>query len=209
MARLSYNKSIILAALLVFGMWACEGTSRTLNEENKIQRHEQWMARYGRAYKDDLEKQTRFKIFKNNVAYIEAFNNAGNRAYKLSVNEFADQTNEEFKATRNGFKLPSTPRSGQTTPFRYEEFKATRKDPKPISRVLYVFWRLEVHRFSPACYLQCHNSKAVNICFSAGLARHHTLCMLSPVPQLQRNKLARAYSRSCCFMYFNLIYLFF
>ncbi|MFS7920492.1 putative fruit bromelain [Helianthus anomalus] len=120
MARLPFKTLIFLAALLVFGMWACEVTSRTLNEDNMIQRHEQWMARYGRAYKDDLEKETRFKIFKNNVAYIEAFNNAGNRAYKLSVNEFADQTNEEFKATRNGFKFPSTPRSGQTTPFRYE-----------------------------------------------------------------------------------------
>ncbi|MFS7920514.1 putative actinidain [Helianthus anomalus] len=101
MARLSFNTSIVLAALLVFGMWACKVTSRTLNEENMIQRHEQWMARYG-----------------------QAFNNAGNRAYKLSVNEFADQTNEEFKATCNGFKFPSTPRSGQTTPFRYENVTA-------------------------------------------------------------------------------------
>ncbi|KAJ0801380.1 putative fruit bromelain [Helianthus annuus] len=120
MGHLSYHTLIVLAALLVFGMWACEVTSRTLNEENMIQRHEQWMERYGRVYKDDLEKETRFKIFKNNVAYIEAFNSAGNRAYKLSVNAFADQTSQEFKATRNGFKLPSTPRLGQTTPFRYE-----------------------------------------------------------------------------------------
>ncbi|KAI3804994.1 hypothetical protein L1987_26952 [Smallanthus sonchifolius] len=117
---LSHNTSIIVATLLVFGMWACHVTSRTLNEENMLRRHEQWMAHYGRVYKDDSEKETRFKIFKNNVAYIEAFNNAGNRAYKLSVNQFADQTNQEFKATRNGFKFPSTPRSGQTTPFRYE-----------------------------------------------------------------------------------------
>ncbi|KAK1431233.1 hypothetical protein QVD17_14546 [Tagetes erecta] len=114
---LSHNTSIIIATLLVFGMWACQATSRrTLNEETMLQRHEQWMARYGRIYKDDLEKEARFKIFKNNVAYIEAFNNAGNRANKFSVNQFADQTNQEFKATRNGFKFPSTSRSGQTTP---------------------------------------------------------------------------------------------
>ncbi|KAI3755501.1 hypothetical protein L1987_55302 [Smallanthus sonchifolius] len=128
---LSHNRSIIVTTLLVFGMWACHVTSRTLNEENMLQRHEQWMARYGRVYKDDSEKEARFKIFKNNVAYIEAFNNAGNCAYKLSVNQFADQTNQEFKATRNGFKFPSTPRSGQTTPrsgqttpFRYETVTA-------------------------------------------------------------------------------------
>ncbi|KAI3755503.1 hypothetical protein L1987_55304 [Smallanthus sonchifolius] len=121
---LSHNTSVIVATLLVFGMWACHVTSRTLNEENMLQRHQQWMARYGRVYKDVSEKEARFKIFKNNVAHIEAFNNAGNHAYKLSVNQFADQTNQEFKATRNGFKFPSTPRSGQTTPFRYETVTA-------------------------------------------------------------------------------------
>nr|XP_043629331.1 senescence-specific cysteine protease SAG39-like [Erigeron canadensis] len=117
-------RSIILATLLVFGMWALQVTSRTLNDETMLQRHEEWMACYGRVYRDELEKEMRFKIFKENVAYVEAFNNAGNTAYKLSVNEFADQTNEEFKATRNGFKLPSTVRLGQTTPFRYEDVTA-------------------------------------------------------------------------------------
>ncbi|KAK1431251.1 hypothetical protein QVD17_14577 [Tagetes erecta] len=121
---LSHHTSIIIASLLVFGMWASLVTSRTLNEETMLQRHQQWMARYGRVYKDDFEKETRFKIFKNNVAYIEAFNNAGNRAYKLSINQFADQTNQEFKATRNDFKFPSTSRSGQTTSFRYENVTA-------------------------------------------------------------------------------------
>ncbi|MFS7977106.1 putative fruit bromelain [Helianthus anomalus] len=81
--------SVIVAALLVFGMWAYQLTSRTPNEENMFQKHEQWMARSGRVYIDDLEKETCFKIFKNIVAYIEAFNNAGNRPYNLSVNQFA------------------------------------------------------------------------------------------------------------------------
>ncbi|KAL8195289.1 hypothetical protein R6Q57_025692 [Mikania cordata] len=117
----SHNVSIIVVTLLVFGVWAFIVASQASNEETMLQRHERWMARYERVYKDDLEKQTRFKIFKNNVEYIEAFNNAGNQGnYKLSVNAFADQSNQEFKAIRNGFKLPSTSRSGQTTPFRYE-----------------------------------------------------------------------------------------
>ena len=118
---LSFNRSVILVVLLVFGMLACHVTSRTLNEETMLQKHEQWMARYGRVYRDNEEKEVRFRIFKDNLAYIEAFNNAGNRAYKLSINEFADQTNEEFKATRNGFKLPSALRSTPTTPFRYAD----------------------------------------------------------------------------------------
>ena len=82
------------------------------------------MARYGRVYRDDVEKEMRFKIFKENVAYIETFNNAGNHSYKLSVNEFADQTSEEFKATRNGFKFPSERTLRETTPFRYDDVTA-------------------------------------------------------------------------------------
>ncbi|KAF3943575.1 hypothetical protein CMV_029885 [Castanea mollissima] len=49
-------------------------------------RHEQWMAHYG-------------CVFKENVAYIESFNNAASEPYKLSVNQFVDLTNEEFRAS--------------------------------------------------------------------------------------------------------------
>lgn len=120
---MSLNSSLTLATLLVFGLWACQVSSRTLNEETMVQTHEQWMARYGRVYKDEVEKEMRFKIFSNNVAYVEAFN-AGNRGYKLSVNEFADQTNEEFKAIRNGFKFPTELSSARTASFRYDDVTA-------------------------------------------------------------------------------------
>ncbi|GKA61249.1 senescence-specific cysteine protease SAG39-like protein [Tanacetum coccineum] len=120
---MSLNSSLTLATLLVFGLWACQVSSRTLNEEAMVHTHEQWMALYGRVYKDEVEKEMRFKIFSNNVAYVEAFN-AGNRGYKLSVNEFADQTNEEFKAIRNGFKFPTEPTSARTASFRYEDVTA-------------------------------------------------------------------------------------
>uniref|UniRef100_A0A251UZS2 Putative peptidase C1A n=1 Tax=Helianthus annuus TaxID=4232 RepID=A0A251UZS2_HELAN len=117
----SSSRSVIVAALLVFVMCACQVTSRTLNQETMLQQHQQWMAQYGRVYRDDVEKEMRFKIFSNNVEYIESFNNARNRPYKLSVNQFADQTNEEFKAARNGFKVPSDLESTRATPFRYEK----------------------------------------------------------------------------------------
>ena len=67
-------------------------------------RHEQWMAQYGRVYKDAAEKERRFQIFKDNCNYIESVNRAGNRKYKLGLNQFADMTNEEFKASHLGFK---------------------------------------------------------------------------------------------------------
>ncbi|MBA0804246.1 hypothetical protein Gohar_003843 [Gossypium harknessii] len=60
-----------------------------------------------------------FKIFKSNVEFIESFNAAGNRGYRLSINEFADQTNE-FKAYRNGYGRPQRLKSRKQTSFRYE-----------------------------------------------------------------------------------------
>ncbi|KAD3068778.1 hypothetical protein E3N88_36658 [Mikania micrantha] len=109
-----------IAVLLLFGMWACGVASRTLNQDDMLQRHQQWMAHYRRVYRDDVEKETRFKIFKNNVEFIESFNNVENRPYKLCVNQFADQTNEEFKAARNGYRVPSNLDPARVTPFRYK-----------------------------------------------------------------------------------------
>uniref|UniRef100_A0A7N2R3A5 Vignain n=2 Tax=Quercus lobata TaxID=97700 RepID=A0A7N2R3A5_QUELO len=92
---------------------------RTLLEDSIVGRHQQWMAKYGRNYEDDAEKVKRFKIFKDNVEYIDKVNSEGNRTYKLSVNEFADLTTEEFIATRTGYKISSQPSSPKTS-FRYE-----------------------------------------------------------------------------------------
>ena len=40
----------------------------------------------------------------DNYNYIESVNRAGNRKYKLGLNQFADMTNEEVKASHLGFK---------------------------------------------------------------------------------------------------------
>nr|GEV89793.1 senescence-specific cysteine protease SAG39-like [Tanacetum cinerariifolium] len=61
----------------------------------------------------------KFKIFKDNVAYIEDCNSQ-HYAYKLSINKFTDQTNEEFIATHTGFKVPSSLRLAQNMTFRYD-----------------------------------------------------------------------------------------
>ncbi|KAK4284618.1 hypothetical protein QN277_001424 [Acacia crassicarpa] len=71
---------------------------------SSLERHDQWMAEYCKAYEDVAKKQKCFEIFKNNVQFIESFNSNGTKPYKLSINQFADQTNEEFKATHNGLK---------------------------------------------------------------------------------------------------------
>ncbi|PIA39693.1 hypothetical protein AQUCO_02600261v1 [Aquilegia coerulea] len=80
------------------------------------------MTQYGRVYKDSFEKEMRLEIFKTNIEFINTFNKNGGKPYMLSVNEFADQTNEEFVAARNGFKMSPQPRSSTT--FRYENVTA-------------------------------------------------------------------------------------
>ena len=66
--------------------------------------------------------QKRFLIFENNVEFIESFNAAGNKPYKLSINHLADQTNEEFMASHKGYKGSHWQglRITTQTPFKYE-----------------------------------------------------------------------------------------
>ncbi|GAB2298747.1 hypothetical protein Dimus_032821 [Dionaea muscipula] len=66
-------------------------------EELVREMHEQWMSEYGRVYKDDAEKEKRFKIFKAELEEIEAFNKL-NRGWVMGLNCFSDMTNEEFQA---------------------------------------------------------------------------------------------------------------
>jgi C1A family cysteine protease len=93
---------------------------RDLTEDGAIvARHEQWMAKYGRVYNDAAEKARRLEVFKNNVAFIESVN-AWNDKFWLEANQFADITNDEFRATHTGYKLPVGGSKGQrSTSFRY------------------------------------------------------------------------------------------
>ncbi|PKI33802.1 hypothetical protein CRG98_045811 [Punica granatum] len=79
------------------------------------------MATYGRIYKNEAEKIRRLEIFRDNVEFIESFNAAGTRSYKLGINQFADTTNKEFRSLSNGYKrLLGMRRTWRETPFIYE-----------------------------------------------------------------------------------------
>ncbi|XP_057745976.1 zingipain-2-like [Arachis stenosperma] len=122
MAPISKNVHVLLALVLII-LTICNShvmSSRKFNNEpswSMYQRHEQWMLEYGIVYKNGEEKEKRFLIFKDNVELIESFNAAGNKPYKLGVNHLADLTNEEFKASRNGYM---TSNNSPPTPFKYE-----------------------------------------------------------------------------------------
>ncbi|KAK2380851.1 senescence-specific cysteine protease SAG39 [Trifolium repens] len=117
--------SISLALILCLGLWAIQVASRTLQDGSMYERHEQWMGRYGKVYKDPREREKRLRIFTENVNYIEASNNAvDNKLYKLGINRFADLTNEEFIASRNKFKGHMCSSIIRTTSFKYENASA-------------------------------------------------------------------------------------
>ncbi|KAH7861933.1 hypothetical protein Vadar_032787 [Vaccinium darrowii] len=92
--------------------------SRSLQEAFISEKHKQWMAHYGRVYKDSEEREKRLKIFKDNVEYIESFNKAANKPCKLGLNPFTDLTNEEFKR-RNTLKSTNVYPTAASS-FRYE-----------------------------------------------------------------------------------------
>ncbi|CAI9782058.1 unnamed protein product [Fraxinus pennsylvanica] len=115
---------LIFVAMLVLEMWASQATARSLQDASMVEKHKQWMAQYGRVYEDNAENEMRYKIFKENVVYIETFNKAGTRSYKLGINQFADLTNKEFQASRNGYKMSTYQKSPKESSFRYENVTA-------------------------------------------------------------------------------------
>ncbi|KAH0453535.1 hypothetical protein IEQ34_017859 [Dendrobium chrysotoxum] len=120
------SRSSTWLAIFLFGLmsWASQLTlSRPINLPMEV-RYQQWMAQYGRIYKDPIEKARRFNIFKANLEYIDSANANAARKYKLALNQFADFTNDEFSSSRNGFINPSFLGNAESTSeFRYGNVK--------------------------------------------------------------------------------------
>ncbi|KAK8358954.1 hypothetical protein V6Z11_A04G062100 [Gossypium hirsutum] len=107
---------------LIFGTLASLIMSRTIHETSIVEKREQWMVDYGREYESELEKEKRLNIFKENLEYIESFNNGGNKSFKLGLNEYADMAQDEFLAAHTGYKLQDYPTLSKSTSYMYENF---------------------------------------------------------------------------------------
>ncbi|TYG71417.1 hypothetical protein ES288_D05G394400v1 [Gossypium darwinii] len=107
---------------LILGTLVSLAMCRTILESTIVDKHEQWMVDFSRKYERQLEKEKRLDIFKDNLEYIESFNNGGNRSFKLGLNEFADMTQDEFIATHTGYKMQNNPTWLESTSFMYENY---------------------------------------------------------------------------------------
>ncbi|KAI1303085.1 Procathepsin L [Halotydeus destructor] len=68
---------------------------------------EAFKARYEKSYDSNDEEMSRQQIFSHNLEIINSGNldaDLGVKSYRLSVNQFADMTSEEFRRQRNGFR---------------------------------------------------------------------------------------------------------
>ncbi|XP_075665574.1 senescence-specific cysteine protease SAG12-like [Castanea sativa] len=114
------QKKLIAITFFILETFISGAMSRNFPDAPLYERYEQWMAQHGRKYINSVEKEKRFNIFKDNLEYIDKFNNGGNRTFKLGVNKFSDLTSEEFLAYYTGFKISTQPSSLNATRFRYE-----------------------------------------------------------------------------------------
>ncbi|KAM3310085.1 hypothetical protein ACQJBY_031027 [Aegilops geniculata] len=120
--------------LLLIALMSSVVAARELagGEEAAMQaRHEEWMAKHGRKYKDDAEKALRFQVFKANSELVARSNADGTKKYHLVVNKFADLTNEEFAARYTGFK-PAPPGPKMLPGFKYENVSLSAADEQGV-----------------------------------------------------------------------------
>ncbi|KAE9604619.1 hypothetical protein Lal_00010901 [Lupinus albus] len=92
----------IFCVCVILCLSSYSAMSQTFNESSVAKIHEQWMIQYERSYENDFEKEKRLKIFKENLEYIEKFNNNANKSYKLGLNQFSDLTKDEFISSYTG-----------------------------------------------------------------------------------------------------------
>ncbi|KAJ3689074.1 hypothetical protein LUZ61_018239 [Rhynchospora tenuis] len=116
MAASSRFPSSVLATLALLLYFVALFSIATA-EDPLLSVYDKWISDFGRAYKSDAEKQQRFEVFKANFQFIESLKSQPDLTYTVSLNEFADLTNEEFLAKYTGFKSASGPK--KATHFKY------------------------------------------------------------------------------------------
>ncbi|VVA98214.1 unnamed protein product [Arabis nemorensis] len=91
---------LILSVLLLLSssLGVVTASETTPNEAEVRLMYERWLVENQKKYNGLGEKERRFKIFKDNLKFVEEHNSVPNRTYEVGLTRFADLTNEEFQA---------------------------------------------------------------------------------------------------------------
>lgn len=100
--------------------WSLGSATATETEVRLL--YEQWLVENGKNYINGLgEKERRFKIFSDNLKFIDEHNSVPNRSYEVGLTRFADLTKEEFRGTYLGSKIEMTRGSVVGERYLYKE----------------------------------------------------------------------------------------
>lgn len=110
------------------------GLERTEPEVRAM--YDLWLAEHGRAYnalgEGEGERDRRFLVFWDNLRFVDAHNElAGARGFRLGMNQFADLTNDEFRAAYLGARVPAA-RRGAAVGERYRHDGAAEELPESV-----------------------------------------------------------------------------
>uniref|UniRef100_A0A7N0UM27 Uncharacterized protein n=1 Tax=Kalanchoe fedtschenkoi TaxID=63787 RepID=A0A7N0UM27_KALFE len=99
---------LAFAFSIIITVWCNVVDSRHLpsSATTMSQKHAEWMAKFGRVYTSEIEKQMRLEIFAKNAKFVDEFNAAAgnNKRFTVSINNhFADHTQEEIKQRYYGY----------------------------------------------------------------------------------------------------------
>ncbi|CAK9221281.1 unnamed protein product [Sphagnum troendelagicum] len=94
------------------------------SEEQLFNLFQSWLHKHEKSYESVLEMHHRFRIFKDNLRYINSHNVQQKTSYWLGLNNLADLTHEEFKARYFGILPPRVKRLRRTENFMYSKFHA-------------------------------------------------------------------------------------
>jgi len=94
-------KTVIVVALLIASVF---GHISSRGPREYQEGFSNWMKEHGKSY-DSAEFQYRFRVWQNNLDYVEAYN-AQKNGVTLAMNKFADLTGEEFRNIYLGVKIP-------------------------------------------------------------------------------------------------------
>jgi len=105
------------------------------SEKEMRQLYDEWLAKHGRANSVLGEKERRFRVFKDNLCFIDSHNAAadvGQHSFRLGLNRFADLTNEEYRSVYLGVRTNSTHRSLAGVRSDRYQYNASEKLPKSV-----------------------------------------------------------------------------